>query len=468
MACLNILKRVKVDSTIQSIIEKRKRLGWTKRILAEKSNVPYSALLRIEKGIGYWEDYVSLINSCLKRAISEIKIKQDYPFLQIEKSKQIPDNNKLFTKTNEIVVTERMPIKKKYVWAARYQHCIRCGCSDKPHIARGLCRNCYDKYTENRHKDIERIKKYGGSSQILTMEYLIDNYLRQQKSLSDIARETNCSRQYVHKKIKEYRIPLRDKSIARIIAQEKGKVIRENVSFKGKQQFITLENIVLNEKFFSSWSAEMAYVLGVIYTDGNLLPRGGSCKLDRFSLSQKEPEILTKVSALMECNATIHYREEHIYENHKAGALYWFSIAKTDVYNDLLRLGLKPNKSLTMKFPDMPKEFIRHFIRGCWDGDGSVYIEKKINKIRASYVSGSLEFVESMIRCLVNVGFSNKTIHHHKNKNRSSYFGINGPEVPIFYHYLYDDVTEDKYLKRKFDLFRLSLELNTRNKDSII
>lgn len=356
--------------------------------------------------------------------------------------------------------SERIPNKKKYAWSARYQQCTKCGCSDKPHIARGLCRNCYDKYTEDKHKDVERIQKYGESSKILTIKYLKENYLKQQKSLADIAKETNCSRQYVHKKIKEYCIPLRNKSIARIIAQEKGKVIRENVSFKGKQQFITLENVVLNKNFFSSWSAEMAYVLGVFYTDGNLFPGGGSCKLDRFSLSQKEPEILTKVLALMECNATIHYRKEYEYRNHKAGALHWFSIAKTDVYNDLLRLGLTPNKSLTMKFPDIPKEFVRHFIRGCWDGDGSVYIEKKINKVCASYISGSLEFVESMMRCLVSAGFPSRTIHCHSHSRKSYYFKFTGPQVPMLYHYIYDDVPDTKYLKRKFDLFRSSLELN--------
>lgn len=32
--------------------------------------------------------------------------------------------------------------------------------------------------------------------------------------------------------------------------------------------------------------------------------------------------------------------------------------------NDLERLGLHPNKSFDIKFPDVPNEYVSHFIRG--------------------------------------------------------------------------------------------------------
>jgi len=33
--------------------------------------------------------------------------------------------------------------------------------------------------------------------------------------------------------------------------------------------------------------------------------------------------------------------------------------------------------------------------------------------------------------------------------------------VPILYHYLYDNVPQTEYLERKYNLFRLSLEMNS-------
>jgi predicted DNA-binding protein YlxM (UPF0122 family) len=293
---------------------------------------------------------------------------------------------------------------------------------------------------------------------VITREYLHDNYVINEKSLADIAKEANCSRQYVHKMIVLHEIPLRNQTSARRLALDKGKVIRENVSFEGKQQFTTLRKALWTEGFFSSWSNEMAYVLGVIYTDGNLNPKGGSCNVNRFSISQQEPELLTKVLALMKCNATIHYRKEAIYGDVKAGALHWFSIADNKIYDELLNLGLTPHKSNTLNFPDVPHEHIRHFIRGCWDGDGSVFIERQSQRVVASFVSGSLNFVEGMVAALKSAGLPERTIHINKGKNPSYYFRYTGTQVIKLFHYLYDDVPESQYLERKYKLFRASLQ----------
>lgn len=35
-----------------------------------------------------------------------------------------------------------------------------------------LCKNCYDQDIEKRHKDVDRIRNRGGSSSVLTKEYL--------------------------------------------------------------------------------------------------------------------------------------------------------------------------------------------------------------------------------------------------------------------------------------------------------
>ena len=415
-----------IDQIVSSIKEKREKLKWTMKVLSQKTNMPYGTLLRIENGVTIgMEDYISLIEVTLNKALN-------------------------------------LPYKR---WSYKYDQCIKCGTTLTKHIAHGYCKNCYDRNIEGKQKDVNRLRKYGGSSSLLTKAYLLDNYIINEKSLGDIAKGANCSRQYVHKMIVSHGIPLRTKSSARRFALDKGKVIRENVSFEGKQQFVTLNKVLLTDGFFSSWSHEMAYVLGVIYTDGCLNPRGGSCNMDRFQITQKDQEILIKVLALMKCNATIHYRKEMKYGDIKAGAVYWFSIADNKVYEALLSLGLTPHKSLTLNFPNMTKEHLRHFIRGCWDGDGSVYIDKQTQKIAASFVSRSLHFVEGMIEGLKNAGLPERKIYIHKGKSPSYYIRVTGAQVPKLYHYLYDDVPESQYLDRKYKLFRSSLREKTETLD---
>jgi len=451
-----------VDSIIQSIIERRNRLGWSNEILAEKSNVPYSVIVRMEKSTGYWADYFIQIDSTLNKAIKTLPL--------IEK-KQNTDIKKFTTPTNDKGLTYRKPSKKRCGWAMHHSQCIKCGSSDKPHISRGLCKSCYDKDIEKRHKDNERIPNYGVSSKLLTAEYLIENYTKQNKSLSDIAKEANCSRQYVHKKLKEHYIPLRSKSAARDLALTKDKLKFERLNEDGTNYFVSVKKINVNEKFFSSWSSGMAYVLGVLYTDGTLNQgrirepwrAKSTSTMPMISISQKEPELLEKIRDLMDCDAKLYFSKERVYGKIKAGALYQFNISNKKIYDDVVSLGLTPNKSLTMQFPNMPNEFIRHFIRGCWDGDGSVFVDKHSQKMSASFVSGSLEFLEALVGNLVKAGLPERTIHRHSHNKTSCYFRFTGFQVPMLYHYLYDNVPETEYLERKFNLFHLSLEMNAKN-----
>jgi len=448
-----------MDSIRQSIIERRNRLGWSNTKLAEKSKVPYIVIRRMIEGSGCLKGYISQINYSLDKAIKSLPI--------IEK-KQNTDSKKFTTPTNENGLTDSKPLKKRCGWALHYSQCIKCGSSDKPHGSRGLCTSCYGKDIVKRHKVIKGIQNYGASSEILTAEYLIENYIKQNKSLADIAKETNCSRQYVYKKLKEHYIPLRSMSAARCLAITKDKCKFERLNEDGTSSFILLRKINVNENFFSSWSSAMAYVLGVVCTDGNLNPgrirepwrAKSTSTIPIISVAQKEPELLEKILHLMDCDAKLYFSKERVYGKIKAGAIYQFSISNEKLYDDIVSLGLTPNKSLTMQFPNVPNEFVRHFIRGCWDGDGTVYVDKNKHKMSASFVSGSLEFVEAMVKILINAGFPDRTIHRHNHSNKSYYFRFTDSQVPMLYNYLYENVPETEYLERKYDLFRLSLERN--------
>lgn len=113
----------------------------------------------------------------------------------------------------------------------------------------------------------------------LTKDKLFDLYEKEKRSLGDIARLYRVSRTAIYKKLKKYGIKQRSKSEARIEAQKQGKL---------PQQFFDI-----NENFFSTWSPEMAYVLGLVITDGCISKTGV------VSLSMNDKELLEKVKNVM-------------------------------------------------------------------------------------------------------------------------------------------------------------------------
>ena len=68
--------------------------------------------------------------------------------------------------------------------------------------------------------------------------------------------------------------------------------------------------------------------------------------------------------------------------------------------DDLKKLGCVENKSLILTFPSkeqVPEEFIYHFIRGYFDGDGSICKKEKSNCTNYSInIVGTESFIKSL------------------------------------------------------------------------
>jgi len=343
-------------------------------------------------------------------------------------------------------------------WAKKYDRCLQCGTQTHKHIGRGLCVYCYRTDIEGGHKahitgGLKDRKIYAKISK----DDLEIQYEKQGMSLSDLARKYDCTRQYIYKLMEKYGIIRRDKASARELAYNMGKIIYTRDDDLGINTKVIAQKNIVNREFFNSWSPAMAYVLGVLYTDGQLAPgkkrdpnaktTSSSC---RFGVSQKEPELLEKILALMKSNAKLLFRKKMgIF-----GDLYSFWINDNEMYEDLLRLGLSPNKSLTLAFPNMGLPYLRHFIRGCWDGDGSVYWEDNDPaKPRASFVTGSKQFAEGILKQLFNLGLSEPRLYTAKD-GRSFYFRFLGRDCARLYHIFYDWVPKSMYLTRKYDRFK--------------
>lgn len=341
------------------------------------------------------------------------------------------------------------------MWSTKYKYCQSCGTTEYIHIARGLCKKCYNKDIENRHRPNERIR--GKASKELSKKKLESLYIKKQLSMSEIAKLNNCSRQYVHKKLKEFKIPARPKTVTRNLALQNHKLSYTKIK-NGHEELITMQHNFLDEDFFSKWTSEMAYVLGIIATDGcvtTYTAPHSKKKYKRLSIDQKESELLEKVLSLLKSNIKIYKRR-----NNDNDIIHTIQITNKKVVNDVIGFGITERKSLTLKFPEMPKEYVRHFIRGCWDGDGSIFING--NKYRANYISGSINFISKMIEILISVGFNNvKLLETKKEQHSIYYFYIDGNYYCTkLYYYLYYEVPPGQYLERKNKLFLKAVRLN--------
>jgi hypothetical protein len=128
----------------------------------------------------------------------------------------------------------------------------------------------------------------------------------------------------------------------------------------------------VNHSFFKDINTEeKAYWLGFIYADGcvrnNLLLIGLSeldqCHLHRFTRSL-DSDYKISLKKIYNHKLRKEYRSANI------------QICSQEIYQDLLSKGVTPRKSATLQFPAqniVPSYLLRHFIRGYFDGDGSIF-----------------------------------------------------------------------------------------------
>jgi len=193
----------------------------------------------------------------------------------------------------------------------------------------------------------------------------------------------------------------------------------------------------INLDFFKKWGEDMAYLLGFIFGDGSIRIRNKGSELTMKSIDQ---DLLQSINKVMDSN----YKIRKTKENRK---LYRLTILRQEIVNDLLKLGVVPNKSLVMKFPIIPDKYLFHFIRGYFDADGHIRIVG--NCVDIIFTSGSKSFLDSLSRRLKI--FDIKSRVHTQDKYNWSYLNILNESREDFYNNLYKDA--GIHLKRKYELF---------------
>ena len=215
----------------------------------------------------------------------------------------------------------------------------------------------------------------------------------------------------------------------------------------------------LNENVFNKIDDEKsAYFLGLIYADGNIFKnKTWNSWVLSCSQSEKDLDIILKLQNFLQTNRKIN--ENIIKEN----TYYTISINSKQICLDLKKLGVSENKSLVLKFPTfISDELMPHFIRGYFDGDGSIWEGKRkkmivknekkpgttreriIHNVKFNF-TGSESFIPDLQNYLIeHCGFTKTKLNYSKSKIEHKHCTLEysgRKNIYKLYEYMYSNAT---------------------------
>ena len=214
----------------------------------------------------------------------------------------------------------------------------------------------------------------------------------------------------------------------------------------------------VNDVYFNKIDTEeKAYWLGFLLADGCIHERAGQDRLS-LVLGIKDKNHLEKFKKSLSFEGPI------IDYTKKSGLFIGLihshvRITSQLLVNDLAKVGCIPRKTLTLEFPIIKDDLINHFIRGYFDGDGSVFISKE-KHWRNNNIFPVIHFRFIGTKAFLNVldekiNLSGRLVQAKGSKVYELSYKRN-KKANLFYNYLYKDATI--FLERKKEIFKTHLQ----------
>lgn len=148
-----------------------------------------------------------------------------------------------------------------------------------------------------------------------------------------------------------------------------------NINTKRNSSYYDQRIYNINDNYFDNINTpEKAYFLGFIMADGCVLDKHNQLQ---FNIHKRDRDILVYFLNLLESNyPIIKHKEDYVS----------MVVTSKKIVNDLILLGIVPNKTKVLKMPKINKELYPHLIRGYFDGDGSIWFDKQANSYRIQFI----------------------------------------------------------------------------------
>lgn len=151
----------------------------------------------------------------------------------------------------------------------------------------------------------------------------------------------------------------------------------------------------LNEDYFESIDNEhKAYWLGLITADGCVRNKDNHYSIS-ISLKKEDKYLLELFLNDIESNSKIYINNRDI---------CYARVFSKKMFNDLNKLGIKPRKTGNEEIPILNKELYRHFVRGFFDGDGTIFKKhnRKRHKCSIGFVCMNKKFIDDLLILIKN------------------------------------------------------------------
>lgn len=228
---------------------------------------------------------------------------------------------------------------------------------------------------------------------------IINDYVNNKISLRQLEIKYNHSRKFLAKYLREHNIEVR-------------------------QNDFNSRKYTHNENFFEIIDNEhKAYWLGFFYADGFIVNKTKHMRNQQFGITLMIDDIghLYKFKNDIQATNPIHiYNQEKKRQegfNCKDSCRILLSSQKT--VDDLIKQGCIEHKTLILKYPtvkQVPINLQRHFIRGYFDGDGSISFNSRDNRCNMSF-TGTYDMLLGIAKFL-NLSHS---IYNYKDRQASSF-----------------------------------------------
>lgn len=233
-------------------------------------------------------------------------------------------------------------------------------------------------------------------------------------------------------------------SVAKYLEKEKIKTQSGNHYRKYYHNFDYFENIDTERK---------AYWLGFMFADGYIVDYSNKYGEDKFGITLNMNDIKTLEDFKKDISSTNPITDV----SSKGHNLARIIMSSQKTVNDLIAHGCIKQKSLVLKPPiNVPKDFIHHFIRGFFDGDGSIFynkseFERHKNWNTPSYsicITSTKEMIEWIID-IIGLGH----LIQEKRREKTWYYRLSGNrQVKSFCDFIYKDATI--FMERKYKLYQ--------------
>lgn len=229
-----------------------------------------------------------------------------------------------------------------------------------------------------------------------------------------------------------------------------------------------MSKYLINEDFFENIdSEEKAYWLGFITADGyvNFRERGRSLEyLVAIDLHIQDKDHLEKLQKLITTKVLKIYKNGAYKKDSDFAERVRLSVYSSKMFHDLAKYNIIPRKTFFIQeLPNIPDNLKHHFIRGYFDGDGSVYIgrTKYYSEKIKDYsfceqlkvdICGTYNFLNSISKFL-KIGDEHCITKEHRTKKDTWYLSFySNKRAKEFFDIMYNDATV--FLERKYNKFK--------------